>query len=275
MSTVGLGSYAYFWRHLEGMSLEDALRDTAEQGIQLFQVCDYPLIEELDLAAIRTLAAELEITLELGTRGTDPAHLGRYLRIAEDLGASLLRSMVRESIEDAAAHLDAIAPVLDRTGITLALETYEQVPTAQLVGLVDGRANVGICLDPGNTVSILEHPDTVIDFAAPHAVNVHVKDFAFSRAEGWVGFSLSGTTLGDGLLPLDHLLAATPGVNRIVEHWLPWQGDAETTVARERDWTSHAVGVLREHETTQNDDEQTDDDQTDDDQTDDQTKEQP
>ena len=248
MSTVGLGSYAYFWRHLEGMSLEDALRDTAQQGIQLFQVCDYPLIEELDLATISTLAAELGITLELGTRGTDPAHLGRYVRIAEDLGASLLRTMVRDSIEDAAAHLDAIAPVLDRTGITLALETYEQVPTADLVALVDGRPNVGLCLDPGNTVSILEHPDTVIDLGAPHAVNVHVKDFAFSRADGWVGFSLAGTTLGDGLLPLGHLLDATPDVNRIVEHWLPWQGDADTTCALERDWTSHAISILRTKE---------------------------
>ena len=110
---------------------------------------------------------------------------------------------------------------------------------------MDGRPNVGICLDPGNTVSILEHPDAVIDLAAPHAVNVHVKDFAFSRAEDgsasrsrerlWATDCCRSTTCS----------RATPGINRIVEHWLPWQGDAATTSALERDWTSHSIEVLR------------------------------
>lgn len=241
---IGLGSYAFFWRHRDGATLDDALRETAELGVGLFQICDHPAIEDADLGSVRALADDLGIALELGTRGTDPAHLRRYLRIADALGVTLLRSMVNSP--SAAADLDEIAPELG--GVTLALETYEQIPTADLVALVDGRPGVGICLDPANTVSILEHPADVIRRAAEHTVNVHVKDFAFSRAEGWVGFTLAGTTLGDGLLPLDDLLAATGGSNRIVEHWLPWQGDAATTSALERDWTRRSIEVLREKE---------------------------
>jgi 3-oxoisoapionate decarboxylase len=245
---IGLGSYAYFWRHRDGLGLDDALRETADLGLGLFQVCDFPAIEDADHDAVRSLADDLGIALELGTRGTHPDHLRRYLGIAEALGATLLRSMVNSP--DAAADLDELAPELAERGIALALETYEQVPTAELVRLVRGRDGVGICLDPGNTVSILEHPADVIDIAAQHTINVHVKDFAFSRAEGWVGFSLAGTTLGDGLLPLDDLLTMTSGANRIVEHWLPWQGDAETTCALERDWTLRSIEVLREKERT-------------------------
>ncbi len=243
---IGLGSYAYFWRHRDGVTLEDALRETADLGIGLFQICDHPPIEEADLGAVRALAADLGITLELGTRGTDPAHLRRYLGMAEELGATLLRSMVNSPT--AASDLDAIADDLERSGVTIALETYEFLPTAELVRIVGGRSNVGICLDPGNTVSALEHPDATIDLCAPHTVNVHVKDFAFSRAEGWIGFQFTGTELGTGLLPLDHLLSATPGTNRIIEQWLPWQGDAATTSALERDWTAHSIEVLRSKE---------------------------
>ncbi len=69
---IGLGSYAFFWRHRDGMTLEGALRETAELGLGLFQVCDQPAIEDADLASVRSLAADLGIRLELGTRGTDP-----------------------------------------------------------------------------------------------------------------------------------------------------------------------------------------------------------
>jgi sugar phosphate isomerase/epimerase len=243
---IGLGSYAYYWRHRDGMTLDDALRDTAELGVGLFQICDFPAIEDADLTAVRSLADALGIRLELGTRGTEPGHLRRYLGIAEKLGARVLRSMVDSP--HAAADLDAVSADLDRAGVALALETYEQLPTAELVALVADRPRVGICLDPGNTISLLEHPASVIALAGAHAVNVHVKDFAFSRADGWVGFALSGAPLGTGLLPLDELLAATPGSNRIVEHWLPWQGDAVSTSALERDWTRRSIDVLREKE---------------------------
>lgn len=243
---IGLGSYSFFWRHRAGLTLEQALRETAELGVAVFQICDYPAIEDTDLVSVRALAERLGIRLQVGTRGTEPEHLRRYLRIAKTLGAELLRSMVNSP--SAGAHLDLLGDDLARTGVPLALETYEQIPTADLVALVEGREGVGVCVDPANTVPLLEDPSAVIALTAPHVLNVHVKDFAFSRAEGWVGFSLAGTTLGDGLLPLDALLAATKGATRIIEHWLPWQGDAAKTSALERDWTRHSIQVLREKE---------------------------
>jgi hypothetical protein len=35
------------------------------------------------------------------------------------------------------------------------------------------------------------------------------------------------------------------GINEIVEHWLPWQGDPDTTVATEVAWTDTALHYLR------------------------------
>jgi sugar phosphate isomerase/epimerase len=251
---IGLGSYAFFWAHKNGLTLESALQKTHDLGVGLFQICDFAPLETMTpaaLAAVRRTADDFGIDLEVGTRGLAAGHIRRHLEIADALGATLLRSMVDTSVDEAAAQLDAIIPDLDAAGVTLALETYERIPTAALVGLVE-RADhvlVGICLDPANTVAILENPREVIELTRPHVRNIHVKDFAFSRRDGWVGFTLAGAPLGEGLLDIDHLMtAATAQTNRIIEHWLPWQGDAESTVALEAEWTRRNLDHLRSHQ---------------------------
>jgi hypothetical protein len=79
--------------------------------------------------------------------------------------------------------------------------------------------------------------------------NWHVKDFAFARQAGWVGFTLTGCPLGQGLLDYEGVAAAIQpavnDINQIVEHWLPWQVDAKTTCALESQWTEHNVNYLR------------------------------
>ena len=71
---------------------------------------------------------------------------------------------------------------------------------------------LGICLDPANCVAALENPRQVVELGAPHTANIHVKDFAFTRSDGWVGFNLVGAPLGEGLLDYDHLLATVDPV---------------------------------------------------------------
>ncbi|HSU45866.1 MAG TPA: sugar phosphate isomerase/epimerase, partial [Arthrobacter sp.] len=89
----------------------------------------------------------------------------------------------------------------------------------------------------------------VVDAVAPYVVNMHIKDFAFSRRDGWVGFTFSGTPLGEGLLDYDHMVQAirpqTRDINQIVEHWLPWQGSEEETLRLEDQWTRQSLEFLR------------------------------
>src|SRR3954452_16936447 len=91
---IGLGTYAFFWQwHATAerpLTLLEMLAATAAAGVGRFQICDYPAVETFDeqqLAALREHADRLSITLELGTRGTDPAHLQRYLDLANLLGS--------------------------------------------------------------------------------------------------------------------------------------------------------------------------------------------
>lgn len=260
---IGLGSYAFFWQHSDRveqpLGLIDVFERTRELDVDLFQICDWAPLLTLSDAELRdaaTAARRLGVAIELGTKGVAPEHLRAFLGLAETFDAALVRSMVyapgfRPSLDEAAGMLDEVLPEFEAAGVTLALETYEQVPTADLVGLIQrvGSDRLGICLDPANVVAGLELPKDAVERCAPLTRNIHAKDFAFARQDGWVGFTYSGAPMGEGLHDYPHLLDTVRpderGVNQIVEHWLPWQGDPGTTVRTEQEWTTTALEYLR------------------------------
>ncbi|MBW9094336.1 TIM barrel protein [Microbacterium jejuense] len=260
---IGLGTYAFFWQHSDQvpqpLSLVGAFEATKGLDVDLFQICDYAPLEGMDdheLADAAAAARDLGLTIELGTKGVEPDRLSRYLDLAGRFDARLVRSMLysaenRPTLTQAEEWLRAALPAYEASGIDLALETYEQVATADLVGLIDriGSPRLGVCLDPANVVARLERPRDCVELSAPLVKNVHVKDFAFARQPGWVGFTYGGAPMGEGLHDYPHLLQTVRprerGINEVVEHWLSWQGDAETTIRTEREWTRTTIEYLR------------------------------
>ena len=261
--TVGLSTYAFFW-HWQTVAdrplrLTEMIEQTAAWDVGRFQICDYPQIESYDdgrLAELRRCAEQGGVALELGTRGIRPDHLRRFLELADRLDVRLVRSMFntadhKPTKPEAIQLLNTVMPEFERAGVTLALETYEQVPVRTLVETVRAvdSPNLGICLDPANCVAALEHPTHTMDVTAPYVRNIHVKDFAFTRQDGWVGFTLAGCPLGEGLLDYDHMVEVVRpherGIDQIIEHWLPWQGDSATTIRTENEWTLHNLQYLR------------------------------
>ncbi len=70
--------------------------------------------------------------------------------------------------------------------------------------------------------------------------NVHVKDFAFARQDGWVGFVYGGAPMGAGLHDYRHVLETVRPRERAStggRALLTWQGDPDTTARVEREWT--------------------------------------
>jgi 3-oxoisoapionate decarboxylase len=261
--SIGISTYALFWQwHSSAhqrLSLADMISKTAGWGTDLFQICDYPEIESftpVELAELSRHATANGVALELGTRGVAPQHLGYYLELARALDVTMVRSMLntvdhRPTSAEAVALLREIMPAYEAAGVTVALETYEQVPVAMLIDVVKRVASpaLGICLDPGNCVAALEFPTETITRTAPYVRNLHVKDFAFTRKDGWVGFTFAGCRLGEGLLDYDGMIQTVRpderGINQIIEHWLPWQGDSATTITLEDQWTVHSLHYLR------------------------------
>ncbi|MDN4609879.1 sugar phosphate isomerase/epimerase family protein [Arthrobacter burdickii] len=263
MSRIGLSSYAFFWqlsdRVSAPISIHQALERTADLGVDLFQICDYVPLESMDateLEAVRSTADRLGISLELGTKGIRPEHLRKFLHTAIVLRAPLLRTMFNgpghtPTADEAVAILEEVLPEFEAAGVRIAVETYEQVPTSRILEVIRtvGSPYLGICSDPANTVAALEMPREVIDTVAPYVLNMHIKDFAFTRKDGWVGFTYAGALLGEGLLDYDYMVRAVQphqrNINQIVEHWLPWQDSEAETIRLENQWTQHSIHYLR------------------------------
>ena len=261
--TVGLSTYAFFWQHSDAaprpLTVVQMLEQTRDLGGGVFQICDYPAIEttsDADLAEIRGAARAADIQLELGTRGVQTAHLLDYLDLATKLDVTFVRSMLntashKPTVTEAITLLKEVLPAFKERGVSIGLETYEQVSTNDLVRVVEGVASpfIGVCLDPANCVARLEMPADVIDRVAPYVVNMHIKDFTFTRQDGWVGFSLIGCPLGEGFLDYDAMIEKvkpdSKTISQIVEHWLPWQGTIEQTCQLEQQWTRHNIDTLR------------------------------
>jgi sugar phosphate isomerase/epimerase len=263
---TGLSTYAYFWRMSEKvpapMTLQQVLQHTAEMGVSLFQICDYPQIESwstAQLQALRQQADQLGMALELGTRGLEAGHLQRYLELADALEVTVLRSMFnsatsRPTLAEAGAMIETVLPKFEQRQVKLCLETYEQVRSADMMSVINrfDSPSLGVCLDPANCVAALELPEQVIDNTVNRVLNLHIKDFAFSRQDGWVGFTLAGSPMGEGLLNYRQLIERvrpdSRGINQIVEHWLPWQQDAQCTCKLEQQWTQQSVDYLAKHQ---------------------------
>lgn len=259
---IGLGTYTFFWQwHSSApqpIDWKTMLDKTRDFGCSLFQFCDYAPLHEISVESmgeIARYAERLGIQLELGTRGLRTDHLEHYIALCDAAHAHVLRSMVKaEEAAQAAESIRTVLPSLERAGVELSLETYEQIRVPRLVDLVRevDSEHVGICLDPANSVAALDMPERTIELCAPYTNNIHVKDFAFTRRDGWIGFTFAGTTLGDGLLDYEALIAATRpserGINQIVEHWLVWQGDSAATCRLEDEWTQHSLDYLHHHE---------------------------
>lgn len=268
-SRIGLSTYAFFWQLSERVSnpldLHQALERTAALDVGVFQVCDYAPLEAMndgELGSVRRTADSLGISLELGTKGIGREHLRKFLHIAGILDASLLRTMLNvpgqaPSADEAVAVLTDLLPEFEAAGVKVALETYEQVPTSRIIDVVRRVSSpfLGICSDPANTVAALEMPKAVVEAVAPHVLNMHIKDFAFSRKEGWVGFTYSGAPLGEGLLDYAHMVQVIRPeenhINQIIEHWLPWQESEEETIRLENQWTDQSINFLKEQMTCQ------------------------
>jgi sugar phosphate isomerase/epimerase len=263
---IGIGSWTYPWAiGVRGFSqpplpmrLSGLLERAAALKVSVVQIADNLPLHELDPIERRDAceqATELGLTIEVGTRGVEPFHLRRYLDIAAEFGAVLLRTLThtaksQPSLEQAEQWIRDVLPAFEEAGVTLGLENYEKHSCCELADLVqrlDSR-NLGICLDTVNSFGALETPADVVKNLGPFTVNLHVKDFAIDRVPQMMGFQVTGAPAGAGKLDIPWLLkqmSARGNLSAILEQWPPQRETVEATIANEMNWAEQGVEYLR------------------------------
>lgn len=263
---LGISSYTYTWAvGVPGcppphpMMAMDLLDEAAKLGVGVVQIADNLPLDRLSpsgLSALRQRATELEISIEVGTRGIARDHLHTYLQLAQCLQSPILRVVVdtadhHPSEDEVAETARSLMPEFEQAGVCLAIENHDRFAVKPLARIFErvGSAHVGICLDTANSLGALEGPEAVIEVLGPWTVNLHVKDIVVRRAAHNMGFIVEGRPAGQGQLDIPWLLQRLNEMGRdpnaILELWTPPAGMLTETIAKEAVWASTSVEYLR------------------------------
>jgi sugar phosphate isomerase/epimerase len=152
----------------------------------------------------------------------------RQVALARQAGATVARTVLlrgrryevfssREPIAQAiAAAREALGrsePILRQYQLKLAIENHKDLTLEELIDLIRdcGSPWIGVLVDTGNSMALLEDPDEVVDQLAPYAMSVHFKDMAVKRYAD--GILLSEVPLGSGCLDLPRMIAVLKAAN--------------------------------------------------------------
>lgn len=281
---LGISSYTYGWavgtdqhRPPDALTALDLIDRAAAFGVRVLQICDNLPAATYEPESVRVIARHAEragVSVEVGTRGCDPAHLRRFLHVARALGSPVLRVVLdaaedHPSEEQVVERLAAVLPEFaggdpggrdtNRGGgrtVRLAIENHDRFRAAALVRILKGLEArgvgpaVGICLDTVNSFGALEGPEVVVDALGPYVVNLHLKDFAVRRLPHLQGFTVEGRPTGDGMLDVPWLLRrlrelSPRDFNAILELWTPPEAEMADTIRKEAEWAGRSVRAAR------------------------------
>lgn len=136
---------------------------------------------------------------------------------AREAGASVIRTVclngrryesfqTAEAFEEfkknSIAALQLAEPVVKKNKVKLAVENHKDWRATELAGIIRNLSSewVGVTLDFGNSIALLEEPMHVIKTLVPYIMSTHVKDMGFEEYPD--GFLMSEVPLGTGALDL-------------------------------------------------------------------------
>jgi sugar phosphate isomerase/epimerase len=262
---IGIGTYALAWsigvpgsKPSNPMDIYQFMDFVRQQGISLVQIADnLPLhtFSTKELKQIYRRSQELEIKIEVGTRGLRPDHIRRYLEIASSLDSPILRVVIDSKdftpeIHDIKKIINDLLPDIIKMGIRLAIENHERLTSEQFLEIIK-HANsdlVGICLDPVNSIGADEGFDTVFTNLAPYTINLHLKDYLIRRKSHMMGFDIYGTPAGQGMMPIRRVVETLKTFGKtesiILELWPPPEDTIPETIRKEKIWVGESIAYL-------------------------------
>jgi sugar phosphate isomerase/epimerase len=170
---------------------------------------------------LETFHLYLEGSVSLSRERTDVDRFEREVRTAKEAGVRVLRTVMlggrryetfataaafREWAGRAIQSLHWAEPIVARYQMSLAVENHKDWRAFELLEILkklDSR-HVGVCVDTGNNLALLEDPLEVVQALAPWALSTHLKDMAVSEYED--GFLLSEVRLGSGFIDLKQIV---------------------------------------------------------------------
>jgi len=228
---IQMHSYGFHWRAAKeknaGAKFSDAL-EFLEYAHQLGAGGVQVAIGAKDAEFARRIKAKadergmyFEAQFSLPANESDVARFENDIRLAREAGATLFRTAClggrryetfksadefREFREKSWNSLALAEPILRRQRLRVAIENHKDWLVPELLSILQRISSewVGICVDTGNSIALLEDAMAVVEALAPFAFSTHLKDMAVQEAAD--GFFLSEVPLGDGFLDLKRMI---------------------------------------------------------------------
>jgi 3-oxoisoapionate decarboxylase len=167
------------------------------------------------------LGLYLEGSLSLPKKPEDVAAFDQDVKNAREAGAQIIRTVSLggrryETFNSKAAYdqykhnaikaLKLAEPVLKKYKVKLAVENHKDWLAEELAQELKQISSewIGVTLDFGNSIALLEDPMHVVQTLAPYTFTTHVKDMAVDEYAD--GFLLSEVPLGKGILDLPEIV---------------------------------------------------------------------
>jgi hypothetical protein len=167
----------------------------------------------------RRMKEELDMYVEIQTflPREDPGVFEHAVNIAREAGATSLRVVCLlgrryEMFDTLEGWKTAVAgfhkqiatalPIVEKYKMRLGIENHKDWRVDEQVALLRHYDNeyLGVSLDTGNNLTVLDDPMEVVEKLAPYTFNVHLKDMAAEECER--GYLLSEVPLGEGMLDI-------------------------------------------------------------------------
>jgi len=228
---IGMHSYGLHWKagpFNDALSFLEYAHTLGAGGVQV-------TIGQRDVAYTRKLRDKceawdmyLEAQASLPADETAVARFTTEVESAQAAGATVMRTAMlggrRYETFKTSQEFDAFAarswksltlaePILKSHGVRLAIENHKDWLIPELLGIIRKMSSehVGICIDTGNSIALLEDPMAVVEAFAPFAVSTHIKDMGVAAYEQ--GFLLSEVPLGKGFLDLARMIQIVERAN--------------------------------------------------------------
>jgi 3-oxoisoapionate decarboxylase len=168
------------------------------------------------------LGMYLEGSIALPKKPEELPQFEADVKAAKEAGASILRSVSLggrryEVFKDKTSYdsyyknaqlvLEWVEPILKKHQMKLGVENHKDWRATELASTLKQLSSeyLGVTLDFGNSIALLEDPLQVVQTLAPYVLSAHIKDMAV--AEYPDGFLLSEVPMGQGILDLPAMVA--------------------------------------------------------------------
>ena len=175
----------------------------------------------------------LEGQIRLPRSWSDVERFDAEVRRAKEAGISIIRTVMLggrryenfDTIEAWNTHKETAwrsllqaRAIMEKHRVRLAVENHKDWRIDEMVKLMERIDSewVGVNLDFGNNLSLLDDPVATIEALAPHTITTHFKDMAVEEYED--GFLLSEVPLGDGFYDLRKMIETIDAARTGVQH---------------------------------------------------------